>query len=307
MHLQHASLVPKFAPSVAGVVNFLHLRDVVPLGALSSFVVRGLAIALLVVVVSADCVGESRATRSFNGWFGGGKKVDTTSPAVPKDPIPTNPKRGQLDPPKAGKLPATPQPTIQPTAPTTPVFKAKLDKALKGVSVDRPQSLQGGVLSLKKLLRTPLTAKQRLAVLQAIKRLEVPAAPSMSVVSVPQSTGTRFRPHMAGPLPAEVASTFRGGSYNQVALESDTVLYRVYGGSSSQHARYWSRTAPQGSLQARMDLALPPGNTAQNVVQIRVPQGTTVFEGAAAPNFGQLGGGNQVYIERVDPSWEVKP
>lgn len=126
-------------------------------------------------------------------------------------------------------------------------------------------------------------------------------------MSVPQSTGTRFGPHVAGPLPAEVASTFRGGSYSQVALESDTVLYRVYGGSSGQLSPYWSRTAPQGPLQARMDLALPPGNTAQNVVQIRVPQGTTVFEGAAGPNFGQLGGGNQVYIPRVDPSWVVKP
>lgn len=87
-----------------------------------------------------------------------------------------------------------------------------------------------------------------------------------------------------------------GGSYSQVALESDTVLYRVHGGTSGQLGPNWSRTASQGPLQARMDLALPPGNTAQSVVQICVPQGTTIFEGAAGPNFGQLGGGNQVCI-----------
>jgi hypothetical protein len=127
------------------------------------------------------------------------------------------------------------------------------------------------------------------------------------VVSVPQSTGTRFGPHVAGPLPAKVAGTFRGGSYSQVALQSDTVLYRTYGGTSQNPiGSYWSRTPPSGPLQARMDLALPPGNTAQGVTQIRVPQGTVIFEGSAGPNFGQLGGGNQVYIPKVNPGW-VQP
>jgi hypothetical protein len=126
-------------------------------------------------------------------------------------------------------------------------------------------------------------------------------------VSVPQSTGTRFGPHVAGPLPAKVAGTFRGGSYSQVALQSDTVLYRTYGGTSQNPiGSYWSRTPPSGPLQARMDLALPPGNTAQGVTQIRVPQGTVIFEGSAGPNFGQLGGGNQVYIPKVNPGW-VQP
>ena len=66
---------------------------------------------------------------------------------------------------------------------------------------------------------------------------------------------------------------------------------------------------PQGPLQAQMDLALKPqwGNTAQNVVQIRVPAGTTIYEGFAAPQGGLLGGGSQVYIPKVDPAWVVKP
>jgi len=40
-----------------------------------------------------------------------------------------------------------------------------------------------------------------------------------------------------------------------------------------------------------------------------VPQGTTIYEGAAAPastGVGQiLGGGNQVYIPNVDPGWVI--
>jgi hypothetical protein len=32
-----------------------------------------------------------------------------------------------------------------------------------------------------------------------------------------------------------------------------------------------------------------------------------VYEGPAAAQRGLVGGGNQVYIEHVDPSWEIKP
>jgi hypothetical protein len=52
-------------------------------------------------------------------------------------------------------------------------------------------------------------------------------------------------------------------------------------------------------------LALPPGNTAQRVVQIQVPKGTVIYEGATAPHYGQLGGGNQVFIPKVYPRWVV--
>jgi len=38
------------------------------------------------------------------------------------------------------------------------------------------------------------------------------------------------------------------------------------------------------------------------------PQGwpQTIYEGAAAAQGGLVGGGNQVYIPKVDPSWVVK-
>jgi hypothetical protein len=57
-----------------------------------------------------------------------------------------------------------------------------------------------------------------------------------------------------------------------------------------------------------IDSALSPswGNTAEKVVTIKVPAGTTIFEGFAAPQGGLVGGGNQVVIRNVDPSWIVK-
>ena len=120
-------------------------------------------------------------------------------------------------------------------------------------------------------------------------------------------TVVRFGPHMEGPLPEGISSTFRGGSYSQTTLGSDTTLYRVYGGEAAPLRSWWSRTPPAGPLQSQMDLALPPENTAQNVVMIRVPTGTVIYEGAAEGNFGRLGGGSQVYIPRVNPAWVVQP
>lgn len=76
----------------------------------------------------------------------------------------------------------------------------------------------------------------------------------------------RYGPHMEGPLGRDVANNFRGGSYSQVTLESDTIMYRVYGGDAQELRAWWSRTPPKGPLQARMDLALPPENLASNVV-----------------------------------------
>ena len=52
----------------------------------------------------------------------------------------------------------------------------------------------------------------------------------------------------------------------------------------------------------------PSGNTIEHVATARVPAGTTIYEGSAAdqPLAGGgrlLGGGSQVYILNVDPSW----
>lgn len=112
----------------------------------------------------------------------------------------------------------------------------------------------------------------------------------------------------AGPLGEKVAATFRGGSYTQSVTGEATTLYRAYGGTAGEVGGYWTRTAPTGPLQARIDSALAPqwGNTAEAVSTIRVPAGTTIFEGFAAPQGNLMGGGSQVFIQNVNPAWLVK-
>jgi hypothetical protein len=117
----------------------------------------------------------------------------------------------------------------------------------------------------------------------------------------------KFGPVAPGPLPATLANTFRGGSYVQTEVKEATRLYRVYGGRAGPIGSFWSRTPPAGPLQSRIDLALNPqwGNTASGVTRIDVPRGTTIFEGAAAPQGWLVGGGNQVVIPNVDPGWVI--
>jgi hypothetical protein len=126
--------------------------------------------------------------------------------------------------------------------------------------------------------------------------------------SAAESTAVRWGPaNGSGPLGETVANTFRSGSYTESAVSQETTLYRSYGGSAGELASYWTRTPPAGPLQSTMDSALNPawGNTAQSVSTIRVPSGTTIYEGFAAPQGGLLGGGSQVYIPKVNPNWLV--
>lgn len=123
------------------------------------------------------------------------------------------------------------------------------------------------------------------------------------------NTATRWGPATgAGPLGAEVAATFRGGSYTELVTQETTTLYRAYGGSAGELGSYWTRTLPAGPLQTRIDSALLSkwGNTAESISTIRVPTGTTIYEGFAAPQGSLFGGGSQVFIPTVNPAWLIK-
>jgi uncharacterized Zn-binding protein involved in type VI secretion len=111
-----------------------------------------------------------------------------------------------------------------------------------------------------------------------------------------------------GPLGPKVAGTFRSGTYTEIVTKEPTTLYRVWGGKSGEIGPYWTKTAPSGPVQSIVDSALNPawGNTATNVTKIQVPAGTTIFEGIAAPQGGLVGGGNQIFIQKVDPSWIMR-
>lgn len=91
------------------------------------------------------------------------------------------------------------------------------------------------------------------------------------------------------------------------------ILYRVYGGKSEKLGSYWSRIPPAGKLQNKIDSALLDkyGNTQTGVAKIEVPKGAIIYEGVVGPQSDKriqtlLGGGNQVFLEMVDPSWVIK-
>jgi hypothetical protein len=114
-----------------------------------------------------------------------------------------------------------------------------------------------------------------------------------------------------GALSAGVASTFKGGQYTTRTLDEDLLLYRRWGGESGELGPYWSRTNYVRAGNARRYSALPPGNTAEHITTIRVPAGTTIYEGRAAAQaeWGVPGGGSQVVFDegfRVPGSW-VQP
>ncbi|WP_278278683.1 polymorphic toxin-type HINT domain-containing protein [Acetivibrio saccincola] len=76
-------------------------------------------------------------------------------------------------------------------------------------------------------------------------------------------------------------------------LTKDLTVYRYHGGTSSGKS-YWY--TPNLTSNPAADLALPAGNTYQYVDTYIIPKGTTILEGTVAPNFGQPGGGYQIYV-----------
>lgn len=123
------------------------------------------------------------------------------------------------------------------------------------------------------------------------------------------SVGTTFNGLTGpGPLGEKVANTFRSGTYTELTTSESTTLYRVWGGKASEIGPYWTRVEPSGPVQSIVDSALNPawGNTATKVVRIEVPSGVKIYEVVAASQGGLVGGGNQVFIPKVDPAWIIK-
>jgi hypothetical protein len=106
---------------------------------------------------------------------------------------------------------------------------------------------------------------------------------------------------------------FRNRSYLERKTPEETILYRVWGQDeagkgAAELGHWWSRTRPLGPLQARIDSAIRPEwpNTFETITSIRVPRGTTIYEGPAEAQDHWLGGGSQVYLRNVNPRWIKK-
>lgn len=166
--------------------------------------------------------------------------------------------------------------------------------------------------------RAARSAAERAAAKGAFQQGAQPAARgsagSAGDKAVNSWTSALCKPAAKCPLPPETANTFVGGAYREVVLGRETVLYRTFTnpqfkfGDPVAKYSYWSRSDARGT-QAVIDSAIPVsrnGNTAQQLVAIRVPKGSTVYEGKAQSiNHGPAGGGGQVVIKDVKSSWEV--
>ena len=119
------------------------------------------------------------------------------------------------------------------------------------------------------------------------------------------ASGEHFGPVNPGPLSAQVASTFRSGSYSRRTLEEPLVVYRLIGEGGSPTGRYWTTLEPKGALQSVIDLAIDQNwrNPATQVIRAEIPAGTVIYEGATSAQRGLVGGAHQIYIPSVDPGW----
>jgi len=129
----------------------------------------------------------------------------------------------------------------------------------------------------------------------------------------------------AGPLTEGYpANTFRSGTYDEVVLAEDTVMYRVVTVDGKPNGGFWTREKPTGPLQSQLDSALLPEwkldpnvkgrqvtePQATHFVESIVPKGTVIYEGAAGHQVGSafpesslVGGGQQVYVPVVPLKW----
>jgi len=114
-------------------------------------------------------------------------------------------------------------------------------------------------------------------------------------------------PMNPGPLSDDIANTFRSGTYTARTVDKPTTLYRVISDTGNPAGSYWTSVKPQGPLQSVVDFGLDQnwGNTAARVVEAKIPAGTRIYEGIASAQRGLVGGGNQIYIPKVDPKWIV--
>ena len=101
-------------------------------------------------------------------------------------------------------------------------------------------------------------------------------------------------------LPPGVARTFSGGKVVPSLTRSEITLYRVWGGQAGRVGPYLTWVRPASARQAMQDLALDPawGNSTVFVSEVKVPEGTPIYEGTAAPQGALNGGGSQVYVPR---------
>lgn len=117
-----------------------------------------------------------------------------------------------------------------------------------------------------------------------------------------------------GPLAenGNAADAFYGGRYNVRVLDEDIVLYRA-GDSKNPLGRWFTETPPESEIKSRIDYAIKPVWTdpdgritgtsdLEKGYAIKIPKGTTVYEGPVRGQGGGFAGGPdiiQIYVPDI--------
>ncbi|MGH8550763.1 MAG: RHS repeat-associated core domain-containing protein, partial [Methylococcales bacterium] len=97
----------------------------------------------------------------------------------------------------------------------------------------------------------------------------------------------------------QTIQSFREGTILAQMATGNENFIRFFGGEALERGRFLTPTFPS-SGGARNALALPPGNSATNLRAFQLAPGTRFFQGTVAPNFGQTGGGVQVFVPTLE-------
>ncbi|MCC8376554.1 hypothetical protein CKY10_03860 [Photorhabdus sp. HUG-39] len=114
------------------------------------------------------------------------------------------------------------------------------------------------------------------------------------------------------------AGNFAGGKYNSRVLDEDLILYRGGNGGGGQNAlgQLFTTSPPTSVAHVRIDTAVKPqwfneageltGKSPINAVyKVKIPKGTTIFEGPVGYQGGiYLGGQNKMQIFVKEP-WKI--
>ena len=123
---------------------------------------------------------------------------------------------------------------------------------------------------------------------------------------LPQLAAPPGHPLLAGPPPG-TEQPWQGPIYSRPVAAGGEAAYRSWGGESKQVSDWLSPYPPASSSEARRDLALWPGNTAQYVSKVQIPAGTQIQWGKAARAFGQPGGATQIQLLEDIPAENYGP
>jgi RHS repeat-associated protein len=117
---------------------------------------------------------------------------------------------------------------------------------------------------------------------------------------------------LPGPkLPKNIASTFKDGAYKNRQLSESEAFYKYHGVDNRTGRKFSWLTNKEYSSESelRSDLAIRRdwGVKTTEVSEFKVPSGTWVSEGIAAPQgAGYPGGGYQAVVTNVPKVWVVK-